>query len=668
MQHQFVGKWITTNEFFDLMPRNVFHKQLEKVDLPCDEHRDRHILYRKKFTLSSDFKEAIAFVSADDYYKLYINGAFVAQGPAPSYNTNYNYNQIDVSKYLQTGENTLALHTLYQGLINRVWQSGDNRHGLIFDLVIDGKTTVASDQSFKTSPHTAYTETGVCGYDTQFLERYDSRSAEVGFATPDFDDSGWENAKISRFADHTLTMQKSGMLEFEQIASTQTVTEKGVLYDFGSNYVGYLHLTAKGKAGDRLIIRCGQELNDDGTLRYNMRANCTYEEEWILSDDESVLDWFDYKSFRYAEVIIPEGVTLGCAHLLARHYPFELKAKLNPDYAQSAELGAIWDLCVHSQRYGVQEVIQDCMDREKGFYLGDGCYTALTNMLLTGDDSMVRKLIDDAFYSAFISDTLVTCMDCSYMQEIAEFPLILIQLVWWHYNYTSDKEYLRQNYENIIALLNAYRRQYEADGLLRNLDKWCVVEWPQNFQHDYDVDIREGQICKEAHISINAYYIAAIRLANKMADALSLPDYRDEKPLVDAFASAFFDSEKGLFKDGEATDHISLVGNSFVYSFGIVDSADFNQKFLSLYQSHGISSLSFFCVFPVLMGFVRNGRADLIKQALLDEGAWRRILREGGTTTFEGWGKNTKWNTSLFHMTMSYAAVFMIDLDLKEIL
>lgn len=668
MEHTFIGKWVTNSEFANLKPRNVFHKQLEKVDLPCDEHRNRHILFRKNFCCDNLCDNALIYISADDYYKLYINGQFVTQGPAPSYHFNYNYNVIDVSKYLQKGENLIAVHTLYQGLINRVWQSGDNRHGMILDLVIDGETVVASDESFKTSPHTAYTEMGTCGYETQFLERYNSNAAEVGFEQIGFDDSRWEKAKINKYADHTLTKQKSGMLEFEKIEPTfVTQKENSILYDFGSNYVGYLCVRAKGKTGDLVTVRCAQELNDDGTLRYKLRANCTYEEEWILSDGESFLDWFDYKSFRYAELSIPANVEMLDVYFCVRHYPFVLKTQLKPDYAFYKELREIWNLCVHTQKYGVQEVIQDCMEREKGFYLGDGCYTALTNMILTGDDSMVRKLIDDAFSTEFITDTLVTCMCCSFMQEIAEYPLILVYLVLWHYNYTGNKEYLMQNYAKVTRLLDAYRCNYEKDGLLRNLDKWCVVEWPKNFQHEYDVDIREGQICKEAHVSINAYYIAAIRTANSIATVLSLPQYRDETSLISAFYAAFYDKDNHLFKDGENTEHISLVGNSFVYGLGLCSDKEFQQNFLSMINKHGISSLSFFCTFPVFMGFVRNRRYDLIKQCLLDDNAWKRILQEDGTTTFEGWGKDTKWNTSLFHLTMSYAATFMSDVDLNAL-
>ncbi len=667
LKHEFKGKWITNEEFAFLEPRNVFHKQLEPIEFPCDEHRNRHILFRKKVSIGK-FKEAKIYISADDYYKLYINGHFVAQGPTPAYHFRYNYNVIDVSGFLKQGENTIAVHTLYQGLINRVWQSGDNRHGLILDLVVDGKTAAQSDETFKTNYHSGYTEKGVCGYETQFLERYDSGSSEIGFEAVSYDDSLWENTKIKQFADYTLKEQESAMLVFEKIKPATCLNkENSVFYDFGGVFVGYFSVTAKGKKGDVLKIRCGQELNDDGSLRYKLRANCVYEEEWVLSGNEDTIDWFDYKSFRYVEVILPEGVELENPFVTAKHYPFTLKTPLKSEFSSDENLKKIWELCVRTQKYGVQEVIQDCMEREKGFYLGDGCYTALTNMILTRDDSMVRRLIDDAFATNFISDTLVTCMNCSFMQEIAEYPLMLIFLVLWHYRFTGDKDYLKSNFPKVKKLLDAYKRDYERGYLLKNLDKWCVVEWPKNFQHDYDVDITEGKICEEAHVSLNAYYLYAVKTANKIAEALGEKCYRDEEPLVSAFVKAFYDEEKHLFKDGENTNHISFVGNCFVFGFDLFSDEAFKENFLKELKGNGIHSVSFFCAFCVLLGLIVNNRQDLVKRELLDEGAWIRMLKEDATTTFEGWGRDTKWNTSLFHLTMSYAAVFMAETDLEKL-
>lgn len=103
------------------------------------------------------------------------------------------------------------------------------------------------------------------------------------------------------------------------------------------------------------------------------------------------------------------------------------------------------------------------------------------------------------------------------------------------------------------------------------------------------------------------------------------------------------------------------------FSNNICEKEEFQQQFIKMLREKGIDSLSLFCTFPVLMGAVKNNQEDLLKECLLNEGAWLRIIREDGTTTFEGWGKDTKWNTSLFHMTMSYAATFMADINLKEI-
>ena len=129
MAHTFLGTWISNATLADLAPRNVFHKQLTPLPLDCSEHRNCHVLFRRRFTVTEDFRDARIFLSADDYYKLYVNGRFVAQGPAPSYHFQYNYNEVDLTPYLTAGENVIAVHTLYQGLINRVWCSGDDRHG-----------------------------------------------------------------------------------------------------------------------------------------------------------------------------------------------------------------------------------------------------------------------------------------------------------------------------------------------------------------------------------------------------------------------------------------------------------------------------------------------------------------------------------------------------------
>ena len=269
------------------------------------------------------------------FYRLFVNGRFAGQGPAPCFPFKTYVNEIDLTPFVREGENLLAVHTLYQGLINRVWVSGDDRLGLWFEVrcadETGERTAAVSDETVRCRLHSGFEVLGKVGYDTQFMERYDSRAPEVGFESPDYDDSGWGFAARCLHDDRTLCPQPSAMLEFERIepaACERLELPDGrvrLTYDFGAHYVGNLTAAAKGERGDRIVLRFGQEPDGEGRVRFVLRSGCRYEEEWILSGGEDRPDPFDYKSFRYAELELPAGCSLTDAAVEARHYPFRLR-------------------------------------------------------------------------------------------------------------------------------------------------------------------------------------------------------------------------------------------------------------------------------------------------------------------------------------------------------
>lgn len=661
-QHVFNGKWITSDEFYNLESINVFHRQLEKASINGIAPQNSHILFRSTFNVQKS-ENTYIYISADDYYKLYINGIFVCQGPTAGYPFHYYYNKVDISEYLSVGKNTIAVHTYYQGLINRVWVSGDDRHGLICDIVQDEQTLLVSDENFLYSYHAGFSEIGKFGYDTQFAERYTSGTQSEDFYKTDYDDSTWRHARIKKYVDYELYEQPTKMLVFENIKPKEKRDNTGVTLDFGSEYVGYLCAEAQGKPGQRLELLFGQELDESGDVRWKLRANCDYREEWVLSGKTDKLNEFDYKSFRYVRINIPAGCVLKNIHLRARHYPFELKAEPT---VQNEKINAIWNLCVHSLEYGVQEVIQDCMEREKGNYLGDGCYTALALAVLTKDTSQLKKLVDDSIRSSFINKGLMTCATCSFMQEIAEFPLMMFYLLYSYYKLTGDKEYLREKYESLCNILDYYKDQYmQKNGLLSKLDKWCVVEWPANYRDGYDADITEGQVCSDVHNVINAHYIGAVKYLNRISALLGYDKYCDEEPLINAYTDAFYDKEKRLFKDNINSQHISVISNAFALMYDLVPDKETEENIFGYIEEKGFTSVMLFGAYPILEGLKRRNKKELMYKFILDENAWLRMIREGATTTFEGWGKDSKWNTSLFHLTLSYAVIFLTDWEIE---
>ena len=137
MSRAWKGKWICTAEFSELIPRNVYHKELSPALYreTAEDPQDIHVMFRRSFELNKSDGRYVLRISADDYGKYYVNGAFVGQGPTPGYLESFNYNEFDITGYLRDGENEIRAHVYYQGLNNRVWISRDNRMGLIAEVV-----------------------------------------------------------------------------------------------------------------------------------------------------------------------------------------------------------------------------------------------------------------------------------------------------------------------------------------------------------------------------------------------------------------------------------------------------------------------------------------------------------------------------------------------------
>lgn len=637
-------------DFAHVVPQNPFHKQFEehKPMVHDPALQNRHVLYRRKATLPAHSK-AILRVSADDYFKLYINGRFVTMGPAPSYAQNYFFCEIDVGAYLVNGENTFALHTLYQGLVNRVWMSGEGRHMMYFDLYLDGERVLVSNEDWLCADHTAYTVMGKVGYDTAFLERYDSRAPEVGFALSDFDDSAWQNAAVFAAADYALQKQPTNQLDVYRVepVSCQPI-EGGVLLDFGREAVGYLALIVKGRAGELVTLRCAEELDGQGRARYVMRCNCTYEEEWILSGGEDVLDQFDYKAFRYAEVLLPKGAALLDAAMTVRHYPCAKRA-LYPD--DNPALTRVLRLCADTIKYGTQEIFPDCPTREKGQYLGDVSISARAQATLTGDTAMIKKAIRDFCATSCVCPGLLAVSTSSYMQEIADYSLQFPALVCWVYAMDGDLDFVRKTEPYATGVYRYFLRYANDQGLLDGVsDKWNLVDWPANLRDGYDFELPSDGVKSGVHNVINAFWCGFLSAMDEIYALIGMPPTGMTERVKEAFYNAFYSEGLGLYTDAVGSEHAAVHSNllPLLFDIGTEDSA-LCDRLCDYVERRGLACMGVYMAYFALAGLVKHGRYQAAVRLATDPACWLNMLKEGATTTFEAWGKDQKWNTSLFH-------------------
>ena len=71
--------------------------------------------FRKEFELS-EITSAEMAITADSWYRLYINGTWVNDGPCRSYPSHYQYDVIDATRYLHPGKNRIEVTVRYFGI------------------------------------------------------------------------------------------------------------------------------------------------------------------------------------------------------------------------------------------------------------------------------------------------------------------------------------------------------------------------------------------------------------------------------------------------------------------------------------------------------------------------------------------------------------------------
>lgn len=431
--------WLRDPRFHDaqagdvLMPAEQVTGELEGVHVLFDIPRtpgtkgtpNAHTYFRKEVVLDQAPARAVLSITGDDTFKFYLNGRFCVQGPERGYPFAHPYYTLPVTDHLKVGRNCLAAHVYYHGVYARAFNSGDNRSGFLMVLELtfaDGsQACYSTDSSWKCFRSHTYSASVLFGYGTQFNENMDLRNEPVGWRDVGFDDATWEAPLVQR-QDHTFIPAIAAPLAHWR-ADPVKVEPRGEgrwFFDFGQEVVGHTRIRLRGSAGHVIVVRHGEELNPDGSVRQNMRCNCVYEDAITLSGRDDVAEFYDYRGFRYIEIL--NAPVQPQVWVDVRHYPFDAAA--SEFECSEPLLNDVWRMCKHGIRLGSQDVFVDCPTREKGQYTGDTYMTVLSQLVLTGDPALTRKAIRDFQLSQRFDPGLLAVAPGSRRQELAEWSLL----------------------------------------------------------------------------------------------------------------------------------------------------------------------------------------------------------------------------------------------------
>jgi hypothetical protein len=216
---------------------------------------------------------------------------------------------------------------------------------------------------------------------------------------------------------------------------------------------------------------------------------------------------------------------------------------------------------------------------------------------------------------------------------------------WMH---TGDTAWLAARYDALKPKLLIDRAR--ADGLLVSSEahrtREDIVDWPAGE--------RDGYVFTPVNTVVNAFHLRSLALMAELATAL----HRDtdaagylarERTTREAFQRVLFDLARGLYRDGEGTDHASLHANLFPLAFGLVP-AEHAKGVNAWLAGRGMVCSVYAAQYLLEALFEQDAAAHAL--ALLTaptDRSWRHMVESGTTITWEAWDQKYKPNQDWNH-------------------
>jgi alpha-L-rhamnosidase len=296
-------------------------------------------------------------------------------------------------------------------------------------------------------------------------------------------------------------------------------------------------------------------------------------------------------------------------------------------------LNRIWELCRYSIKATTFASIYVDGDRERTAYEGDAYFAQISQYCTDGDVQMAR----DTFDRLLVHPTWPT--------EWAAHMIFIAHADWMQ---TGDTNWLAPRYAALKTKLHLEAAR--PDGLIvsttAQIKRDDLVDWP--------VGERDHFVFTSVNTVENAFYLRTLAEMAGLARALhqdaDAADYTAREIAGRAaFQKNLFDSARGLYRDGEGTEHVSLHANLFPLAFGLVPVE--NRTHVAQWLGERGMACSVYAAQYLLEGLFENDEATnaLALITAPTDRSWRHMVESGTTITWEAWDQRYKPNQDWNH-------------------
>ena len=644
-------------------------------------------LFRHQFNIENLTEEFNIFVSADNRYRLFVNGKSVCYGPSIGDTQHQRYETINIANQLKIGQNIIAAEVVNFGEYKNVSQVSCQTAFILQadrNLEIDINTGTADWKVIKNyayAPINITSEMMNAYYAAGPCDKVDAAKYPWGWNQLNFNDQNWLKPKktITEFAvgrgflyggawhlvPRTIPFMEEKEEQFSEIVRTTGIEKNEnflrnslstipanskvkILVDQKHHTTGYPELTySKGKNSEIKITYAEALLQNvnpdenvsDGNLnlvdlkgnRNDINGKSIFGYYDILVADGGENRFYkplSRRTYRFIELEIStkeEELILNNYHGVFTGYPFIEKAKVETG---NINLDKIWDAAWRTLRNSADEMYYDSY-YENLQYIGDTKIASLISIYVSGDDRLMRKAIQQ-FDDSRISEGLTQSRyPSNTIQIIPPFSLIWVDMMYDYFMYRNDPDFLHQFIPGIKSVIDWFASRVDKTGMITNLKWWNFTDWTIDFPSGIPQGADDGY---SANIALQ--FVKTLENAQAIFSYFKL-DYEVKKyqnlskEIKKSVLKNCFDNKKGLISEtpdkNEFSQHTNILG-ILTDTFKEENQREIMQKVLddkSLFQA------TIYFKFYLFRALQKVGFGDKYLDLLT---SWQGMIDDGMTT------------------------------------
>ncbi|MGJ1410536.1 hypothetical protein ACR78Z_12750 [Sphingobacterium thalpophilum] len=632
--------------------------------------------FRKNFTLPQSPDRFIIHLSADNRYKLYVNGHYILAGPARGDLYNWYFDSIDLAPYLVAGENTLAVMVWNMGDLSPVAQVS-NQLGLVLQADEEKNNLINSNSSWKTIKNKAYHP---CSTDnSERMQTYmvvgpgDQLNALLypwDWEKKDYDDKEWESAKqlfvavpsghgtdnlwnlvprsiplletaqervqhIRRISDNKLTNK---IVNKDHPLVIPAHSKVSVLLDQGHLLVGYPSFMFSAGHKSTVKMTYAEALFKDGVKgnRNEIDGKDILGNYDIYEADGAPNRVFTplwLRTLRYLQLDIEtkdEPLTLHEIVMMREGYPLAEKASFE---SNDPALKDIWNVGWHTARLCAADLYYDCPYYEQLQYAGDSRIQSLISLYVSGDDRLMRKAIHD-FYLSIVADGLPQGRyPSNRIQVIPTYGLYWVSMLYDYWMHRQDDVFLAKYLHAAQGVLAWYEQRLDKEKyLLGPMEWWNFTDWNTAFKNGVPAGAQDGNsTIISMHYAITLREAAAVlQYFGKTQAATHYLDIAGN--IVKAAYTSSFNKDRALMADSPEQLEYSQHASILAILSDAVPIHEQKKLMLKILHDKSLSQVTFYYRFYLIRALKKVGMSDSYTEQLEP---WKDMLALGLSTFAE---------------------------------